>query len=68
MPPSFGTHASFRYKSVHQPLRVIETLITTHRSTIVACTDFHSKLQCGKLCVILVSSKTAARLHASCRP
>eukprot|EP00959_Pyramimonas_sp_CCMP1952_P402054 8424944-Pyramimonas_sp.AAC.1 len=68
MPPSFGTHASLRHKSVQQPLRVIEAPLTPHRSTIIACTDSHLKLQCEKVCVILVFSKTAARLHASCRP
>eukprot|EP00959_Pyramimonas_sp_CCMP1952_P465084 9487682-Pyramimonas_sp.AAC.1 len=49
MPPSFGTHTSLRYKSVQEPLRVIETPITPHRITIVDCTDVHLKLQCGKL-------------------
>eukprot|EP00959_Pyramimonas_sp_CCMP1952_P191921 4013006-Pyramimonas_sp.AAC.1 len=63
MPPSFGTHASLKYKSVQQPLRVIEIPLTSLRSTIVVCTDFHLKHQCGKLCVMLVFSKTAARLH-----
>eukprot|EP00959_Pyramimonas_sp_CCMP1952_P208325 4357910-Pyramimonas_sp.AAC.1 len=68
MPPSFGTYADLEYKSAHQPLRVIETPLTPHRSTIVACADFHLKLRCGKLFAIPVSPKTAARLHASCCP
>eukprot|EP00959_Pyramimonas_sp_CCMP1952_P346467 7256644-Pyramimonas_sp.AAC.1 len=69
MPPSFGTHTSLRYKSiVQQPVRVIETPLTPHRNTIAARTDFHLKLPCGELFVILVFSKTAAPLHASCRP
>eukprot|EP00959_Pyramimonas_sp_CCMP1952_P120586 2521278-Pyramimonas_sp.AAC.1 len=68
MPQSFGTHASPRHKSVQQPLRVIEIPFTSHRSTIVICTGSHLKLQCGKLCVTLVFSKTAARLHVFCRP
>eukprot|EP00959_Pyramimonas_sp_CCMP1952_P118177 2470592-Pyramimonas_sp.AAC.1 len=68
MPPSFGTHTSLRYKSVQQPLRVIEIPPTSHRSTIVICIGFHLKLQCGALCAMLVFSKTAARLHAFCRP
>eukprot|EP00959_Pyramimonas_sp_CCMP1952_P125434 2622691-Pyramimonas_sp.AAC.1 len=68
MPPSFGTHVRLRYTSVQQPLRIIEIPLTSHRSTIVLCIDFHLKLQCGKLCVMLVSSKTAVRLPAFCRP
>ena len=36
----------------------------------VACTDFHLKLQCGKLSMVIVFVflKTAAQLHASSRP
>eukprot|EP00959_Pyramimonas_sp_CCMP1952_P299135 6257243-Pyramimonas_sp.AAC.1 len=68
MPPSFGTHASLIYKSVQEPLRVIEIPLTSHRSTVVTCTGVHVKLQCGKPCATLVFSKTAARLHAFCRP
>eukprot|EP00959_Pyramimonas_sp_CCMP1952_P322206 6742013-Pyramimonas_sp.AAC.2 len=64
MPTSFGTHASLSYKAVQQPLRVIEIPLTSHRSTSATCTGFHINLQCEKLCVMLVFSKTAARLHA----
>ena len=34
----------------------------------VACTDFHLKLQYGKLFLIIVFPKKAAELHASSRP
>eukprot|EP00959_Pyramimonas_sp_CCMP1952_P363825 7618826-Pyramimonas_sp.AAC.1 len=68
MPPSFGTHASLKYKSTQQPFRVVEIPLTSHRSTIVICSEFHLKLRCGKLCAMLVFSKSAARLHAFRRP
>eukprot|EP00959_Pyramimonas_sp_CCMP1952_P328088 6868539-Pyramimonas_sp.AAC.1 len=41
---SIETHASLRYKSVQRPLRVIETPLAPHRSTIVACTGFYLRL------------------------
>eukprot|EP00959_Pyramimonas_sp_CCMP1952_P209797 4389676-Pyramimonas_sp.AAC.1 len=44
MVSSIETHASLRYKSVQRPLRVIETPLAPHRSTIVACTDLYLKL------------------------
>eukprot|EP00959_Pyramimonas_sp_CCMP1952_P158106 3306280-Pyramimonas_sp.AAC.1 len=65
MPPSFETHTSLICKSVQQPLRVIETPTTPHRSTVVACSDSHLKFQCGELFVILVFPED---LNASCRP
>eukprot|EP00959_Pyramimonas_sp_CCMP1952_P116726 2439683-Pyramimonas_sp.AAC.1 len=66
MPPSFETYAHLKYKSAQQPLRVIETPLAPHRGTIVvACTDFHLKLKCGKLCAILVPRR---RLRDCIRP
>eukprot|EP00959_Pyramimonas_sp_CCMP1952_P330710 6925280-Pyramimonas_sp.AAC.2 len=40
MAPSFETHAGLRYTPVQQPLRVIETPLTPHRSPMAACTSF----------------------------
>ena len=66
MAPQWHYESSKHPSSQHIPTCARDVYHGEHRG--VACTDFHLKLQCGKLFVILVFPKTAAQLHASSRP